>query len=259
MRSQPLDPKFNKKLGLSDEHDVPDDSEKAILSQRIGKMFDDIRASKPSFSLRIQWTIRGLRGRRYDIKFAIRNRWKWRKTLNRLRPWEGFDGLLTVMITHLRDYIECEETYGHTTPEYKSQKIASAKETVALLERMREPDEYSSRRRSEVESYYPKYKSLITKYVSGGTCISGDFVPQGNGFVGTESGKDPRSGYFEFVDGRFTLAESPDQAETDRLLAEVKQYHEDIANAYRQAGADSDADFARLAELLKENLYSWWD
>jgi len=47
-----------------------------------------------------------------------------------------------------------------------------------------------------------------------------------------ESGKDPRKGYFEFADGRFELAESPDQTETDRLLMELmkcsecdKKYH----------------------------------
>ena len=45
----------------------------------------------------------------------------------------------------------------------------------------------------------------------------------------------------------------------DRLLAELIQYHEEIDNAYEQAEIDSDNDFERLGELLKENLYTWWD
>ena len=65
--------------------------------------------------------------------------------------------------------------------------------------------------------------------------------------------------YFEFVNGRFELVNSPDQAETDRLLAELSKYHEEIKNAYKQTEADSDNDFERLGQLLKENLYSWWD
>ena len=88
---------------------------------------------------------------------------------------------------------------------------------------------------------------------------SGDFIAQGNGWAGKESGENPRSGYFEFVNGKFQLAESTDKNETDRLLAELEKYHEELTNAYKQANVDSDEDFERLGQLLKENLYSWWD
>jgi hypothetical protein len=56
----------------------------------------------------------------------------------------------------------------------------------------------------------------------GGSFHSGEFVAQGNGWAGMESGKDPREEYFEFVNGKFELAESPDQAETDRAIAELR-------------------------------------
>ena len=62
-----------------------------------------------------------------------------------------------------------------------------------------------------------------------------------------------------FFNGKFELNNSPDQTETERLLAELEKYHKEIDNAYRQAEADSDSDFERLGKLLKENLYSWWD
>lgn len=54
-------------------------------------------------------------------------------------------------------------------------------------------------------------------------------------------------------------AVSPDVIETNRLIAEIKKYNEEIQNAHKQAEIDSEKDFDRLAKLLKKNLYSWWD
>ena len=254
LRSQPLDPKFSEKF----KSDDCDKAKRKIKSQRIGKMFDENEKNKISLSTRINWFWRDIKGVFYDIKYVIRNHFKWRKTINSLRPWEGFDGIINLMQTHLRDYIETEEKYGHSEEEYKKNKIATAKETVEILERMKDPMEYSTKRRDAVEARYPEYQYLITKYEHS-TSYSGDFVAQGNGWTGKEAGKDPREGYFEFIDGIFELTDSPDQNETDRLLAELMKYHEEVTNAYEQAEADSDKDFDRLAELLKENLYTWWD
>jgi len=51
--SQPLDPKFYKKLGLNDDVEREEMSKDNIESQRIGEIFDDIfdgsRKSKLSF------------------------------------------------------------------------------------------------------------------------------------------------------------------------------------------------------------------
>jgi len=110
-----------------------------------------------------------------------------------------------------------------------------------------------------VDQKYPEYKSLITKYKYGGTSVSGDFVRQGDGWVGMEAGKGPRRGYFEFINDRFEAIKSPDQNETDKILAELDKYYIEIDDAYKQAEFDSDNDFDRLNQLLKENLYSWWD
>ena len=163
------------------------------------------------------------------------------------------------MQTHMKDYIQTEEKYGHSEEQYRKNKIATAKETVELLERMKDPGDYYERRREEVESRYPDYKTLVTEYNSGGSSYSGDFIAQGNGWTGKESGKEPQAGYFEFINGKFQLIESPDQNETDRIIAELESYHDELANAYKQAEVDSDKDFERLGQLLKENLYSWWD
>jgi hypothetical protein len=223
-------------------------------------MFDFLDDNhKIKLKTRLNWLWRDIKGIYHDTRYKIRNRRVWRKTLNGIRPWEGFGGLITVMQTHLRDYMETEERYGHSALEERERCVASVKATLELLERMKEPDDYYHRLKDAVDARYPKYKTLITRYKRGGFCCSGEFVAQGVGWTGMEWGKDPREGYFEFIKGKFELAESPDQAETDRRLAELHQYHIDKEAAYKQARDESDADFARLAELLRENLYDWWD
>jgi len=260
IQSQPLDPKFCKKMGL-EKTDDSDYSDKEIKTQFIGTMLDDVLEKsnnrKETLGLRLYWFWRKITDGVYDLKYFIRNYFKWRKTIMKLRPWEGFSGLISVMITHMNDYIETEEKYGHSAEEYRNHKIATAKETVELLKRIKDPDDYLFLPRDEVDKRYPEYKSLVTIYLNGGSSYCGDFIPQGNGWVGKESGKDPREGYFEFIDGRFQLRQSPDQSETDKLLTQLNNYHEEIQNAYQQGEKNSDRDFERLGRLLKDNLYSW--
>ena len=261
--SQPLDSKFAEKLMKGREHDEADFSEDQIKTQFIGEMFEDIfddaKKQKISLGLRLEWLYLDIKGALHDLKYAIRNHFKWRKTIKSIRPWEGFGGLLSVMITHLKDYIDTEEKYGHSEEQYRKNKIATARETVALLKRMKDSDGYYDRQRDEVESRYPEYKYLITKYKKGGSSSSCNFIAQGKGWAGKESGENPQAGYFEFINGKFQLTESPDQNETNRLLDKLENYHKEITNAYKQAVIDSDKDFDRLVELLKENMYSWWD
>jgi len=256
--SKSLDPK---RFKLKDSSRREDFSEENIESQHIGTLFDDFweRDHKISFTTRLKFRWRYINEAWRDMRCRKRNHRVWDETLNEIRPWNGYNGLLTVMQTHLRDYMESEEKGGHSAEEERNRCIASVKQTLDLLERMKEPDEYYHRLREAVEARYPDYKSLITHYKKGGTSTSGNFVAQGNGWTGMEAGNDPRAGYFEFIDGKFELASSPDQDETDRLLSELNQYHKDIENAHHQAEVDSDADFALLAELLRENMYSWWD
>ena len=256
--SKPLNPKQFKKKEPYNQDDFSDES---IKTQRIGKLFDDMidKSHKISFKTRLEWLWRDIKGAYHDMCYKRRNRHVWRKTLNEIRPWEGFHGLLTVMQTHLRDYMDTEQKYGHSTEDERNHCIASVKKTLGVLERMKSPDEYYSRLKAAVDERYPDYKSLITHYNRGSTSSSGNFVAQSSGWVGIEAGKDPREGYFEFINGKLELVESPDQAETNRLLTELHQYHGDIQNAYQQAVSESDVDFDRLGELLKENMYSWWD
>jgi len=261
IHSQPLDSEFCEKMGLNKINEDMEFAEIKIKKQYIGKMFDDILGDerKIPINTRIYWVWRDIKGFFYDMKYAIRNHFRWRKTIRDLRPWEGFSGLISVMQTHLADYIETEGKYGHSEENYKKNKIATVKETLEILNRMKEPDNYSDKRRDEVESRYPDYKSLNTNYESGGSCSSGEFIEQGKGWAGKEGGKDPRKGYFEFFDGRLELTQSPDQDETDRLIAQIEKHREELRNAYKQANIDFESDVDRLGQLLKENLYSWWD
>ena len=262
IRSQPLNPNVYKKLGLDDK-DYEKMTERIIISQHIGKMLDDLLGEagkrKIGVKTRLGWKLRIIKDAYNNLKHLIRNHIKWHSTISRLRPWDGFNGLIKVMMTHLSDYIEAEEKYGHSDDEYKEMKIATAKETVELLKRIAEPDEYIFRRRDEVERKYPDYKSLITKYECGSSSFSGKFIAYENGWVGKESGNAPRKGYFYFINGMLELVDSPNEIETERLLEEIEDYQRKIHNAYNLAEADSDLDFARLALLFKDNLYSWWD
>ena len=89
LKSQPLDPKFCEKFKLDD-----DESKRKIKSQHVGKMFEDILDGKRKIGLktRIGWIWRDIKSVFYDMKYAVRNRLKWRKVISGLRPWEGFDG-----------------------------------------------------------------------------------------------------------------------------------------------------------------------
>jgi len=249
--SQPLDAKTSKLL-KSDAENYP---RKHIVTRRyVGDMFGEFSDRKRKFCLRdhLKWKWERVKDVYRNIKWVIRNHIKWDRTMFRLRSWAGFDGMLSVMMAHLRDYIRMEEKDGHSVKEWRERKIATAKETVQLLKRMRDPDGYWMRLTDAVKKRYPDYKNLVEEYEDGGGSFHGDYVAQGNGWVGS-------GGYFEFVGMDFKRAVSPNRRETKRLMAELKQYHKDIENAYKQALIDSDKDFARLHHLLKENLYSWWD
>ena len=231
-----------------------------VISQRIGRMFDDLdMKSKIDLATRLDWMWRDVKGVYHDVKSVIRNHIKWHKTLRQIRPWEGFDGLFSVVRTHLAHYAALEKKYGSSVNSSRKRKIASATQALKLLKRLQDPSEYSNRRLDKVKAKYPAYKSLITEYTNGSTSFSGSFVAQGAGWAGRESGKDPREGYFEFVGGRFELLDSPDHAETNRLLSELDAYHQDRSLAYQLAQKDADRDFARLCKLFKEHLYTWWD
>jgi len=259
LQFQPIDPRFTKTLDTSERKPM---TARHIKSQRIGERFDIIYNQdkrKISFATRMGWKCRRFKDWYYNKKHMIRNHVKWRKTLYQLRPWDGHGGLILLMQTHLRDYITCEEKYGIAEETYKQQKLETARETVALLERMKDPSEYLRKWQEEVKARYPNYQYLISEYEHGGTSYSGDFIAQGNGWVGIESGEDPHEGYFEFLDGKFERVESPSRRETDRLLNEIKAYRREITAAYEQAEVDSKQDFERLHELLSENLYAWWD
>jgi hypothetical protein len=237
--------------------------ERPIKSQRVGGWLDDVNGRKRTplakLALWVRWRWSDVADVYRVFKNTFANHVKWHKTFKELYSWNGDHGFFLATRTHLGHYLKYEEKHGHSIEEHRNKKMATVKEAIELLERMTDPDEYRIRRADEVESRYPKYGSLITEYAGGGSCHSGNFVAQGNGWAGVEGGEDPREGYFEFVDCRLELATSPDPAETKRLLEEMGRYHQEMKHANEQADVDSDNDFDRLHQLLKENLYSWWD
>jgi len=255
IRSQEISEKTVKKLKLDKQKPR---GEEVIRSQKIGTMLDDIGITKVTVFDRVRWLKRDMKGFYHDFRYIIINHIKWHKTLSKIRPWEGFDGVLEVMQNHLKDYIGAEEKYGISVEEHRQHKIKSAKATVILLKRLQAPDTYWMRRVNELKKKYPKYKSLISN-TNYGTSYNGSFLKQGNGWAGYESGKNPREGYFEFINSVFTLTESPNQNETDKIISRMKQYHIDYKEATKQGKLDKDRDMQRLFKILENNFYSWWD
>ena len=105
LRSQPLSEEISKKLDAKSKGEIDTMNEGNIKSQYIGHFFDEIVEGKRRVRLktRLGWKWCNLKGKYYDLILAVRNSFKWRKTISRLRPWEGFDGLLRVMQKHLNE------------------------------------------------------------------------------------------------------------------------------------------------------------
>ncbi|MDR1688243.1 MAG: hypothetical protein LBS21_06480 [Clostridiales bacterium] len=259
IRPQPLNNKTSLKMKAGKDSFR---SGRKIKSVHVGKLFDGLdydSKRKISLSTKFIWLYHDIQGICHNFRYSIRNNVRWFKTISQLRPWEGFGGLINVMRFHLKDYIEMEEKYGHSEESVKNAKIVSAKRALRLLKRMQDPDGYTSRRLDAAKKKYPDYKSLITRYENGSVMISGDFVAFGDGWIGREAGKNPREGYFEISGSKFVSKKCSNPKEVIRVLAELDRYNEDVQNAFKQAGIDSDKDFARLHKILKRHLYSWWD
>ena len=88
--SQPLDPGFSDKIIKDSEYDETDFSEGNIKAQAIGEMFEDILDEngkrKIGIGLRFHWLMGDIKGFFYDLKYSLRNQFKWRKTIKKIRP-----------------------------------------------------------------------------------------------------------------------------------------------------------------------------
>jgi hypothetical protein len=256
LNTQPLDSEIVKGM---DSYDT--EKEAQPIKQYMGRMFQDILDSKITLKMRLSWLGRDISNAWHNFYNTVCNWAKWRKTISRLRPWEGFDGVLTLVQRHLKDYLETEVKYGHSEKSYREAKINSVKECLEILERLQK-DDYNKNALDEVYAKYPKYKQLITDYSDGSTSSSGDFIALGNGWAGIESGANPRRGYFECVNGKMELTAISDesvQVEVEQTLAQIERYHADWKQAIKNATEYVEDDKKRLGELLSQHFFSWWD
>ena len=100
IRSQPLSAEISAKLEKQDDTE----NDRVIKSQRIGKMFDwadDHTERKVDLKTRLEWKWRDFKGLFHDIKHTILNHIKWHKTMKKIRPWEGFDGISQAQASRL--------------------------------------------------------------------------------------------------------------------------------------------------------------
>jgi hypothetical protein len=238
-------------------------TEKKALPEKqyMGRMFENNLKSRTTLKTRLSWLGRDISNAWYNFYYTVKNRIKWRKTISGLRPWEGFDGVLTLVQRHLKDYLETEVKYGHSEKSYREAKIKSIKECLEILERLQK-NEYEENTLNQVYVKYPEYKQLITDYSDGCTSYSGEFIAVGNGWAGIEAGAAPRRGYFESVNGKFELTaisgESV-QAEVEQSIGQIESYHADLKDAYENAEKNMEDDKRRLGEILSRHFFSWWD
>jgi hypothetical protein len=229
--------------------------------QYMGQMFKNLLDSKITLKMRLSWLGRDISNAWHDFYYTVCNWAKWHKTISGLRPWEGFDGVLTLVQKHLKDYLKTEVKYGHSEKSYREAKIISVKECLEILERLQK-NEYDEKALYEVSANYPEYKQLITEYSGGSTSYSGDFIALGNGWVGIEAGANPRRGYFECVNDKFeltTISDESVQAEIEQSLNQIEKYHADWKRAIKNSAKYMEDDKRRLGELLSQHFFSWWD
>jgi hypothetical protein len=231
------------------------------IKQYMGRMFENFLDSKITLKMRLSWLGRDISDAWHNFYNTVCNWVKWRKTISRLRPWEGFDGVLTLVQKHLKDYLETEVKDGQSEKSNRKAKITSVKECLEILEKLQK-DEYNEKTLNEVYAQYPKYKQLITEYSDGSTSCSGDFTALGNGWAGIESGANPRRGYFECVNGKFeltTISDKSVQAKIEQSLDQIESYHADWKKAIKNSDKCMEDDKRRLGELLSQHFFSWWD
>jgi len=258
--SKRVDPEYAKKQGWSSDDNEDDDASRTIIKQYIASPYDFSYLDDIKISLRkrLVWKLeRLLIWWKRDVLLPVITHIRWHNVLKELRPWVGYSGMIKLMQFMLRHYASYEEQYSCSAKEYKDSAVNSARETADLLERLKEPTEYSSRRRDEVKERYPEYLELRTDYADGSSMKSGYFIPQGKGFVGPAS-EQFESNYFEIVNDRIISLDSPDKLETERLVNEIIKYDKEIDEAYELAQKDLENDFDKLNQLLRENMYYWW-
>lgn len=227
-------------------------------SQYMSFMFDDLDSNiKFSIKDKISSTKLKIKDFCYDLSYGITNWIKWFKVISKLRPWEGFDGVLQVAKHHLKDYLNYEIHYGHTEDDYRQEKIHKIKRCLELIEKIQK-DEYEIILMDAINQKYPKYYRMVSKTKTG-VCYSGKFVKFKDGWVGIEGGNNPRKGYFILKDGKFVIANSPNEEESNLLLKQMIQYEKDIKNALQESKECRDKDLNELSAILKEGFFSFWD
>jgi hypothetical protein len=210
---------------------------------------------------KLQWLGKDICNVYYKVKYTLSNWLKWSKTIAKLRPYEGFEGVLTLTQKHLKDYLEAEIKFGHSEETHKNEKIASVKECLEILERLQK-DDYANCLIEQIDARYPKYQKLVTRYSDESSSYSGDFYPYKNGWVGFESGANPRRGYFEFINGTFesmALSDVHMVNDVEEILNQIDNYHADVTDAYKQALTNEKNDKKRLGKILNRHFFTWWD
>ncbi len=168
----------------------------------------------------------------------------------------GYFGFLCLMQRYLQNYVDFHDSCNPDA-EGLCYGVEAAREVIVLLHQLEDPYAFLVKRLDEHEAEHPEYCEVSRELLYRGETIYGNYIKQDGGWAGIGSGRNPKEGFFAIIDGEFRLTESPEPAETDRLVAIAKQHRADMWTAEMQAEADTAEIIDKVAELLKKNMYLW--
>ncbi len=183
---------------------------------------------------------------------AIGNHIRWHRVLCIIHPSGGYYGLLKVM----KQYLSTHINYHDKCNSERAINAEVARGLVQLIEQAEDPVKALTNRVAEIKASYPALDGIVSMVLNEGEIINGSFIRHGDGWVGILDNDPSAEGYFEIIDGNFTVSESPNTADTKRLLILIKRFRDEIQDAYDRADTDIDTIHEIIGELLVDYLYS---
>jgi hypothetical protein len=168
-RSQPLDmnnKELLKRLGYKDKT-----AEEEALSRQVVKVETVDEMFDFDWKPNLWWYLRWPFGK---VKVWLKNRKSSRKHYSYFRKefveYYPFSILsfLPIFIRHMELYIKLEKKIGHSAPEWKDHKIATAQEAVDIMKRL-VADDYDSVYLDPIKEKWGKFPYEKTTYADGST------------------------------------------------------------------------------------------
>lgn len=164
-RSQPLNPKLLKKLGIHEETEEERIAGQRVIKTEIVDSMFDFSNKKTTMLDKLGFVSWRLKTCYSNIKWSARNLFTWYSIISKYRPWD-IHYFLPIFVKHLELCIAHEKRFGHSTEECKNCKISTAQEAVDIIKRIIDND-YVSKYRDAVDNKWGKFPYKKTTYANG--------------------------------------------------------------------------------------------